>query len=306
LPAVFAIALGAICIVLSVTWLRGQDAPGVRVNLGGASVIHRTPVPLPEAVEKGAAEGTVQLEVTLDDSGNVADAHVLSGPQELRKTSLESVLNWHFTKDAAKGTRLISITYSNDAKQVQVSEPESRPAWKVESFHVMGPETTVSETYSFVRANGEHEPVVLTRRQDLERNIQDIRKQISAAESAGAPESAQAEMRKKMAELMRTLEATPFEGATGRLPFEEIKRTGVPIKTIIITGLPEAARSDLLASLPVRVGDRLSSQSLTETRRAVKEYDEHLGIGVAGTADGQVEVRIGLSEEGRAFTGVRR
>jgi hypothetical protein len=296
LPVVFALALGVMCIALSVTWVRGQDAPGVRVDLGGSSVLHRTEVPLPEAVSKKGMTGTVQLEVTLDDAGNVVDAHVLSGPQELRKTSLESVLNWHFTKDAAKGTRLINITYSNDTKQVQVSEPESRSpaAGKTGSFLMNG------EPFSFsVRRNEEQEPAMLTKRQLLERQIQDVRKKASEAENSDAPESVRAELKLKMAELQRTLEATPFEGKAERMPFEEIKKNGAPIKTIAVSGMTDATRADLLSHLPVREGDLLSARSLEETRRAVREYDEHLGVGVVGTRDGQVELRISLERERR-------
>jgi hypothetical protein len=250
LPVIFALALGAMCIVLSVTWVRGQDAPGVRVDLGGSSVLHRTEAALPEVVSKKGMTGTVQLEVTLDDAGNVADAHVLSGPQELRKTSLESVLNWHFTRDTAKGTRLVSITYSNDAKQVQISEPESRSAagWRAESVRVNGTETAPFSV--FVRPNGEQEPAVLTKRQQLEREIQDVRKRAAEAENSGAPESFRGELKLKIAALERTLEATPFEGVPGRVPFEGVKTTGLPIKTIAVSGLTEATRSDLLSHLP--------------------------------------------------------
>jgi beta-lactamase regulating signal transducer with metallopeptidase domain len=295
LPAIFAVALGAMCIVLSVTWVRGQDAPGVRVDLGGSSVIHRGEVPFPETVRKQGVTGTVQVEVTLDDSGNVSDAHVLSGPQELRKTSLESVLNWHFTKDAAKGTRVVNITYSNDAKQVQISEPEPRSTARTyTSFRVDPPETT------FVfRRNGEQESVGLTERQQLERQIEDVRKQAAEAENSGAPESVSAALKLKLAEFYRTLETTPFEGTGRRASLEAIKRNGAPIKSIAVFGVSESARADLLSHLPVRVGDVLSARLLEETQRAVREYDEHLRLGLVGTTDGQVELRINSGEEFR-------
>jgi hypothetical protein len=276
------------CIVLSVTWVRGQDAPGVRVDLGGSSVLHRSEVPLPEAVSKKGMTGTVQLEVTLDDAGNVVDAHVVSGPQELRKASLESVLNWHFTKDAAKGTRLVNITYSNDVKQVKISEPESRA-------------TELKAYYEALarRPSEEREPATLNERQQLEREIQNVRKQSAEAENSGATESVRVELKLKMAQLQRTLEATPLERGPERVPFEEIKRNGAPIKTIAVSGMSEAARADLLSHLPVREGDLLSARSLEDTQRAVREYDEHLRVGVVGTRDGQVELRIGLERERR-------
>jgi outer membrane biosynthesis protein TonB len=60
-----------------------NDAPGVTVDLAGAGVMHRTGVPYPAEALKQGVQGTVVLEVKLDSSGNVADAHVVSGPDEL-------------------------------------------------------------------------------------------------------------------------------------------------------------------------------------------------------------------------------
>ena len=290
LPAIFAAALGAMCIVLSVTWVRGQDAPGVKVDLGSAAILHRTPVPFPPEIQQQGITGTVQLELTLDDGGNVADAHVLSGPQELRKTSLESVLNWHFTKDAGRGTRLVTISYSNNAKQVQISEPPSS-----------APATTW--TRAFVNmADSDNVPVTigLTRRQQLERQIQDVKKQASVAEYSGVPESERAALKLRMAELVRALNATPFEGRENPRTVKMTEVAGRPVKTIAAFGLAEAARADLLSRLPVRVGDILTPESLEATRKAVRDYDEHLAVSVVSTVDGQAEIRIGLNEAKRA------
>lgn len=68
------------------------DDPGVAVD-AGAALIHRTPIQIPADV---ATPGTVTVEVTLDAQGDVTDARVLSGPQELRRPVLTSVLNWHY------------------------------------------------------------------------------------------------------------------------------------------------------------------------------------------------------------------
>ena len=74
-----------------------SDGPGVTVDLGGAALIHRSPVPYPDAARRQGIQGTVLLQVRLDSSGSVADAQVVSGPDELRKAALQSVLDWHFT-----------------------------------------------------------------------------------------------------------------------------------------------------------------------------------------------------------------
>jgi TonB family protein len=42
----------------------------------------------------------------------VVDAHVVSGPDELRKAVIQSVLNWHFTSDSANGTRQVTVVFA--------------------------------------------------------------------------------------------------------------------------------------------------------------------------------------------------
>ncbi len=87
------------------------DGRGVTVDTMGAQLMHRTPVYYsPDALAK-RAEGVVVAQVKLDEGGNVVDASILSGPDDLRKSVLQSVLGWHFTKDAAGGTRQVSVTF---------------------------------------------------------------------------------------------------------------------------------------------------------------------------------------------------
>ena len=95
---------------------QAPDGPGVAVDMGGAAVMHRTPVVYPEAARKQGVQGTVTMELTLDTRGNVSDAHVLSGPVELRKAAIQSVLQWHLMKDAAMTTRQVRITFQLPAE----------------------------------------------------------------------------------------------------------------------------------------------------------------------------------------------
>jgi TonB family protein len=46
-------------------------------------------------------QGTVVVMASLDSNGEVTDAQVISGPPELRKAALESVLQWHYDKALA-------------------------------------------------------------------------------------------------------------------------------------------------------------------------------------------------------------
>jgi TonB family protein len=71
------------------------DGPGVVVE-AGAKILHRTGVFYPSGV---TTTGTVIVESTVNAKGEVTDARVISGPDELRNAALSSVLNWHFSPD---------------------------------------------------------------------------------------------------------------------------------------------------------------------------------------------------------------
>lgn len=104
------------------------DSPGVSVELNGATLLHRTAVVYPEAMRQQGVEGTVAVQVKIDGAGNVADAAVLSGPDELRKAALQSVLNWHFTGNLAGSTELVTIGFHLQAPDTPAVGGAPRPA----------------------------------------------------------------------------------------------------------------------------------------------------------------------------------
>ena len=309
LPAVLAIALGVLCIAFNVSWVRGQDAPGVKVDLGSSAVIHRTPVPYPEAVQKEGITGTVQVEVKLDATGDVADARVLSGPEELRKTALGSVLNWHFTNEAAKSTRLINISFSDKGQQVQVLEPKTLTAvvnGEVVSLNFIDEarrhEELQDKLTAAQKADQQKRELLavgelrsasgLTERQQLERQMAELKAQAAAASQNAAQDSIRAEYKARLYELQRRFEETNPPGA-----LVPSKAVGRAVKNIAIIGLSDSARNDLTARLPVRVGDTLSADSFESVKQAVREYDDHLVVGFLLTIDGQAELRISVGKE---------
>jgi len=75
------------------------DAPGVAVQPGALTLLHRAPVQYPPDAIAKRIEGTVLLELTLGETGTVQDARVISGPDELRNAALKSVLQWHYASD---------------------------------------------------------------------------------------------------------------------------------------------------------------------------------------------------------------
>jgi protein TonB len=75
-------------------------------------LLHRAAVAYPLEAIRNGVQGTVSVQVKLNSSGEVDDAQVLSGPDELRKPVLQSVLQWHFGESSAGTTRTIDIAFA--------------------------------------------------------------------------------------------------------------------------------------------------------------------------------------------------
>lgn len=85
-----------------------MDGAGIEVDPGGP-LMHRTGV---FRVSGGTTTGTVVLDASLNAKGEVTDARVVSGPDELRRSALQSVLQWHYSMDAgASPTVRATITF---------------------------------------------------------------------------------------------------------------------------------------------------------------------------------------------------
>ena len=89
-----------------------SDAPGVTVKPGGG-LLHRQGVQYPRDAARAGIGGTVLVDAVLDQQGNVTDARVLSGPDQLRRAALESVLQWHFTPETGRiGRAQVTIEFA--------------------------------------------------------------------------------------------------------------------------------------------------------------------------------------------------
>ena len=97
------------------------DDLGITVD-AGAPLAHRTPVHNPTTVA-----GDVLLELTLNSKGEVADARVLSGPDELRKAALASALEWHYAADTAPPSLVHATIHFGESLAAQAPPPPPPP-----------------------------------------------------------------------------------------------------------------------------------------------------------------------------------
>jgi TonB family protein len=227
------------------------DSPGVTVNLGGAALIHRPAVVYPDAARLNGVAGTVSVQVTLDPAGNVADAHVISGPEELRRGVLASVLQWHFARSEAGRTRQIDIGFQPPPAPADQGAPRPEP------LIVMAPQPAP-------------EPSPATR------EIAQIRAQMSALlqqNQQGTPGGA-------------LVQGTPSQAL-----MDEVNALNARMKSLQriggfqTTGISDAAARELIAGLPVHEGDPPSQENINRIVAAVKQYDEHLSASFNGSGD---------------------
>jgi hypothetical protein len=72
--------------------------------------VHRPPI------SYSTQSGTIEAEVRTNAVGEVFDARIVSGPEQLRAAVLRSLLDWHFSRDFANATRTVTITVSSPAR----------------------------------------------------------------------------------------------------------------------------------------------------------------------------------------------
>jgi TonB family protein len=76
-------------------------------------------------------EGDVVLHISVDDEGDVADAYVVSGPNELREPALQAVRQWKYDKTGAvPASSEVTVTFSLEkpgsaAKEKETARPRN-------------------------------------------------------------------------------------------------------------------------------------------------------------------------------------
>jgi TonB family protein len=101
------------------------DDTGVDVQLNGARVLHRTGIFFPDDARTKHLSGTVVAQVTLDEKGEVTGVQAESGPDELRKPVVQSIMFWHFALDSTTSARTLQIAVRFDGGKVSPAPPSA-------------------------------------------------------------------------------------------------------------------------------------------------------------------------------------
>ena len=83
----------------------------------------------------------------------------------------------------------------------------------------------------------------------------------------------------------------PGNGPTGGIVARQPAIPG-KVTSIATPGLGDQARTEMLARLPIHEGDTITTDSFRDVVAAVKQYDEHLNVGVVGSGTGETRLQI--------------
>ena len=263
------------------------DGAGVTVNLNGSQLMHRTPVSYPaEAIAKGV-EGTVVVQVRLDSNGEVIDAAVLSGPDELRKGVQQSVLNWHFDKSAGSATRVVNIDFAKPPNAAVIPAAVAPVATRAQ----IAANGLTPGGRGGAPAPQNTQATQQTSQQSMEGLYLFMREQLAQLEQKVAqtndPNDA-ALLAQARAKLEQFKEAN-----AGKLPVEAAPRT---IYHIDVRGLSDSATAQLESQLPVQTGDVFSPAAMRDLAQTVHQFDEHLTLSTAENGSGEYTIRIETPE----------
>jgi bla regulator protein blaR1 len=249
------------------------DGP-IQIVKGGDHLLHASFSEYPRRAIEQQVQGDVVLDLVTDDRGEVSDARVLSGPEELRRAALESVLQWHYSPDALRSTSLqTTLRFSLPAGD---SEREAR-AHTLRAKHEDDEKANDSPA-----ARAEH-----------------VVKELSEAlQDPSASDQQKDEWKRSYAEKATLLEKIRADLAEGRESVYTI-RTARPL----FEGSPRlvqirsdrviaATMNELVRRAGISVGDQISEETAKRIRDLAASLDEHLRVSFRGDGKGGVIIMV--------------
>jgi TonB family protein len=262
---------------------QGQPQTGggepVQIVKGGEHLLHGELPEYPHRAIEGRVEGDVLLDLAVDDRGEVSDARVLSGPDELRRAALEAVLAWHYAPSA-------------------VSSISTQATLR---FHLPAPNAEYRGAAVFVKGSGDLEKGELTSGQTTERLITEIENALADPKVTGGMREdltkRLAEAREDMAKIRAQREPGPEDSIRVRVRQEsegKFERSKGPLRLVAIRTerVSGEAVSEVLKRAGVKVGDTITEETLKTLRSAAAGVDEHLRVVVSDNGQGGITVTI--------------
>jgi TonB family protein len=265
----------------------------IQLVKGGEHLLHGEQPEYPKRAIEKKIEGDVVVEMTLDDRGEVSDARVLSGPEELRKATLEAVLQWHYAPSA------ISSTLTQATVRFHL------PADSFEKAEVSGKVDAVQQG-----VEGPLRAWAFSPPQHLKARLMAIEKALA---NPATTDGQRAELKAKFVEMQMMMEKIR---ADRKEPIEvELVRDGEPESHVLRFVKPErpleqkfegtqqlvevrtervseATAKELLAQAGVAVGDLITEETAKRIGQAAAAMDEHFRVEFGGDGKGGIVLTL--------------
>ena len=231
---------------------RSAGSKPVEIVKGGDHLLHGELPEYPRHAIEQKVEGDVLLDIAVDDKGEVSDARVLSGPDELRKAALSSVLGWHFSPSAVRSastqaTLRFTLAAANATYQ--------GVAYTVETSEEKGEQTIA---------------------QKLERKMMELQQ---ATEDPNLSPSERDEYKKKAAFVKEQMEHIRAERVGDKIRVNTEAYQG-PMHLVAFKSerVSADAAGEVLRRSGLKVGDAITEDSLQRVKAAAAAVDEHFRV----------------------------
>jgi TonB family protein len=263
----------------------------VQVLEGGEHLLHGDVPEYPRRAAERSVQGDVVLEMTLDDHGEVSDARVVSGPDELRRAALEAVLNWHFSPEALSSRdTTATLRFQLPPAGPRLAEYQGKVTllgdgvarWKTPENEAQLAEHQLMEISKAL------EDPSITDGQRLELKLKQAQTEHRLEEMRTADR-----LEDKLEGRSREVEIVPdgkeFVAVTDvTIKSEEARDMPARLARIRTEHVSADAAKEVLAHAGIAVGDTLNKESIARLREAARVIDEHLVVEMEKTSNGLV------------------
>lgn len=247
-----------------------QTAGGKPVTIvkGGEHLLHGELPEYPKRAIEQRVEGDVTLDIAVDDHGEVSDARVLNGPDELRKAALESVLGWHYSPSSIRSASTqATLHFDLPAANAEVRRQASRDEMK---------------------ANAAGEP---TRHQQLERMMMELER---AGQDPSLTASQRGEYKQKLGALKQELEKSRVGErrvyTAGEAGERDKSAATLRFAAFYTEGVSQAAAAEVLKRAGLKLGDPITEDSMKNMRAAATAVDEHFHLNMRDDGQGGISI----------------
>ena len=233
----------------------------VEIVKGGENLLHGELPEYPRRAIEQKVEGDVLLDLAVDDQGEVSDARVLSGPDELRKAALTAALDWHYSPSAVRSASIqATLRFTLSAANTEFKG--------------------VAYTVDTKERHGD-----LTPAQQLERKIMEFQKALEDDKVMGSQRD---EYKAKLAILTEQMAHINAE----RSGAEPKERYHGPLHLVAFEterASPDAA-GEVMKRAGIKIGDTITEESMRNLRAAAAAVDEHFKVVMHGDGRGGVSL----------------